>query len=157
MADTEELSPEVKTFIVHALACFDAPSTVAAAVKDEFGITVTRQRVHAYDPTKKAGEDLGVELRAIFEATRKTFLEETAEIGIANRAVRLRKLDRVAQKAEAANNHVMVMQACEAAAKEVGDAFSNRHKHEHTGKDGKDLPAPAAVVTVFQLPDNGRD
>ena len=44
----------------------------------------------------------------------------------------------------------------EAAAKEVGDAFTNRHKHEHTGKDGKDLPA-APAVTIIQLPDNGRN
>lgn len=28
--------------------------------------------------------------------------------------------------------------------------------HELTGKDGKDLPAPTAPVTIFQLPDNGR-
>lgn len=27
---------------------------------------------------------------------------------------------------------------------------------QHTGKDGKDLPAPTAPVTIFQLPDNGR-
>jgi hypothetical protein len=155
MAEATELPDAVKTFIVHALACFDSPSTVAASVKEEFdGLTVTRQRVHTYDPTKKAGEGLGAELKAVFEATRKAFLEETAAIGIANKAVRLRKLDRIAQKAEAAGNHVMVMGACEAAAKEVGGAFTNRH--ELTGKDGKDLPA-AATVTVIQLPDNGRN
>ena len=27
---------------------------------------------------------------------------------------------------------------------------------ELTGKDGKDLPAPAPAVAVFALPDNGR-
>jgi hypothetical protein len=154
VAEPEELPHEVKTFIVQALACFDAPSMVVAAVKEEFGTIVTRQRVHAYDPTKKAGEDLGAELKAIFEATRKRFLEETADIGIANRAVRLPKLDRVVQRAEAAGNHVMVMQACEAAAKEVGGAFTNSQKLEHTGKNGKDLPA---AVTIIQLPDNGRN
>ena len=154
MAEASELPDEVKTFIVQALACFDPPSVVASAVKEEFDLVVTRQRVHSYDPTKKAGEDLGAELKAVFEATRKAFLEETASIGIANRAVRLRKLDRVAQKAEAAGNHMMVMGACEAAAKEVGDAFTN--KREHTGKGGKDL-VPAAAVMIVQLPDNGRD
>lgn len=143
----------MKTFVVQALACFDSPSTVAASVKEEFDrLVVTRQRVHTYDPTKKAGEDLGAELKAIFEATRKSFLEEAAAIGIANKAVRLRKLNRVAEKAEAANNHMMVMSACEAAAKEVGDAFTNRQKHEHTGKDGKDL---ILAATIIQLPDNG--
>lgn len=30
-----------------------------------------------------------------------------------------------------------------------------REKVEHTGKDGKDLPAPA--IAIFALPDNGRD
>ena len=153
MAEAIELPDDVKTFIVQALACFDSPSTVAASVKEEFDLVVTRQRVHTYDPTKKAGEGLGAELKAVFEATRKRFLDETASIGIANKAVRLRKLDRIAQKAEAANNHLMVMGACEAAAKEVGGAFTNRH--ELTGANGKDLPPPA--VTIIQLPDNGRN
>ncbi|MER8806042.1 hypothetical protein NKH65_03925 [Mesorhizobium australicum] len=27
---------------------------------------------------------------------------------------------------------------------------------QHTGKDGKDLPAAIVPVTIFQLPDNGR-
>ena len=31
-----------------------------------------------------------------------------------------------------------------------------KDKHEHTGKDGKDLPSGPAVA-VFALPDNGRD
>jgi hypothetical protein len=43
MAETKELPHEVKTFVVQALACFDAPSTVAASVKEEFdGLVVTR-------------------------------------------------------------------------------------------------------------------
>lgn len=156
MPETDDLSMEVKTFIVQALACFDPPSVVCQSVKEEFGLTLDRRRVHRYDPTKKAGEDLGAALKGIFDATRKRFLDETAEIGIANKAVRLRKLDRIATKAEAQNNGVLVMQACEAAAKEVGDAFTNKHKHEHTGKDGKDLPPGGAQVMIFQLPDNGR-
>ncbi len=32
-----------------------------------------------------------------------------------------------------------------------------REKVEHTGKDGKELPAPVAAVAIFALPDNGRD
>src|SRR5262245_4457359 len=52
---------------------------------------------------------------------------------------------------------VLAAELGELAAKEVGGAFTNKHQHEHTGRDGKDLPAtPAAQVTIFQLPDNGR-
>lgn len=157
MAETEELPDEVKTFIVQALACYDTPSVVAAAVKDDYGITVSRQRVHAYDPTKVAGKDLSEQFRTIFEQTRKEFLEETAKIGIANRAVRLRKLDRVVAKAEAAGNSAMVMAGCEAAAKEAGGAFTNRHHHELTGANGKPLgaavvfPADLSTLTTEQL------
>ena len=62
----------------------------------------------------------------------------------------------MAEKAEGMHNLPLAAQLLEQAAKECGDAYSNRHKHEHMGKDGKDLPAPPAPVTIFQLPDNGR-
>lgn len=32
-----------------------------------------------------------------------------------------------------------------------------KDKVEHTGKDGKELPAATPVVAIFALPDNGRD
>ncbi|MFG1371502.1 DUF2280 domain-containing protein [Xanthobacter oligotrophicus] len=150
-----KLNHEVKTFIVQALACFDAPSVVTAAVKKEFGIEVSRQLVETHDPTKAAGSDTAARWRTLFEETRKAFLEDTSKIAISHRAVRLRALQRMAEKAEGMGNMALAAQLHEQAAKECGDAYSNRHKLEHTGKDGKDLPAPAPV-TVFQLPDNGR-
>lgn len=151
-----KLNSEVKTFIVQALACFDAPSVVVAAVKREFGLDVSRQLVESHDPTKRAGQAVAQKWAALFEASRKRFLADTAEIGISHRAVRLRALNRMAERAEGAGNMALAAQLHEQAAKECGDAYSNRHKHEHTGKDGKDLPAPPAPVTIFQLPDNGR-
>ena len=39
------LKSEVKSFIVQALACFDTPSQVAEAVKNEFGVVLSRQQV----------------------------------------------------------------------------------------------------------------
>lgn len=146
MAEPVELPIEVKTFIVQALACFDTPSVVAAAVKDEFdGLIVSRQKVHSYDPTKKAGAELGAELKAIFNETRATFLKETAEIGIANKAVRLRKLDRAAAAAEAKGNYPLMMAALEMAAKEEGGAFTN--KRELSGPGGGPIQT-ASEVTV---------
>ena len=96
----------------------------------------------------------GEKWKALFEETRKTFLEDTATIAISHRAVRLRALQRMSEKAEMQGNMVLAASLLEQAAKEVGDSFTNRR--ELTGKDGKDLPAPTAPVTIFQLPDNGR-
>jgi hypothetical protein len=149
-----KLSDEVKTFIVQSLACFDSPSTVSKAVKDEFKLDVSRQLVESHDPNKKAASGLAPKWRALFEETRKTFLEDTATIAISHRAVRLRALQRMAEKAETQGNMVLAASLMKQAAEEVGNAYTNRR--ELTGKDGKDLPVPVSPVTIFQLPDNGR-
>ncbi|AUX76396.1 DUF2280 domain-containing protein [Sinorhizobium fredii] len=149
-----KLSDEVKTFIVQALACFDSPSVVSAAVKKDFGLDVSRQLVESHDPNKKAASGLAPKWRVLFEETRKTFLEDTASIAISHRAVRLRALQRMADKAETQGNMVLASSLLKQAAEEVGGAYTNRR--EITGKDGKDLPTPVSPVTIFQLPDNGR-
>ncbi|MCA0947366.1 DUF2280 domain-containing protein [Salipiger pacificus] len=96
----ERLTPDQQTYVVQALACFDSPSTVAAAVKKDFGLVVSPQSMEAYDPTKRSGAKLAKKWRALFHETRKAFLEDTSAIGISHRAVRLRALQRMADKAE---------------------------------------------------------
>lgn len=134
MARAKTLPVEVQTFIVQALACFDAPSVVVNSVKAEFGLTITRQRVELYDPNKRAGQALSQRWRELFDATRKEFLEDTSKIAISHRAVRLRALQRMAERAEHAGNLPLAAQLHEQAAKEVGDSYTNRR--ELTGKDG---------------------
>ncbi|BAV74193.1 phage protein [Pseudomonas chlororaphis subsp. aurantiaca] len=124
------LNNEVKGFIVQALACFDTPSQVAAAVRDEFAIEVTRQQCEAHDPTKRAGRDLAKKWVVLFNDTRKRFREETAEIPIANRAFRLRAMNRFVEKAETMKNIGLAMQILEQAAKEVGDVYVNRQRKD---------------------------
>lgn len=131
-----KLSDEVKTFIVQALACFDSPSAVAGSVKKEFQIEVSRQLVESHDPNKKASVGLATKWRILFEETRKAFLEDMAEIAISHRAVRLRALQRMAEKAEERGKLPLAASLLDQAAKEVGEAYTNRHKHEHTGRDG---------------------
>lgn len=120
------LKSDVKAFIVQALACFDTPTQVSQAVKQEFNIDVTRQQVEQHDPTKRAGANLAAKWRTLFEDTRKRFREETAEIPIANRAFRLRGLGRMAEKAENMRNLALTAQLYEQAAKECGDMYVNR-------------------------------
>lgn len=133
MTDRIELTDEVKTYIVQSLACWDTPSEVAKAVKDDFGLVVSRQAVQAYDPTKRAGAELSAEFRSLFEATRATFLTSTAEIAISHRAVRLRTLQRLATKAEGMGNLTLVADLMQQAAKEMGDSYTNRVALKHSG------------------------
>ncbi|MFP3447615.1 DUF2280 domain-containing protein [Pseudomonas putida] len=138
------LSNEVKAFIVQALACFDTPSQVAEAVKNEFGIEVSRQSVESHDPTKRAAQRLAKRWVTLFEDTRKRFREETADIPIANRAYRLRALGRMVEKAESMRNLALTAQLLEQAAKEVGDVYVNRQTKV-------DSPLDNAVPTSVQV------
>jgi hypothetical protein len=157
MATSEELPGHIKAFIVQRLACFDRPAQVVKAVKEEFGLDVSRQRVHFYDPTSRAGQALHPELKELFTETRAKAKKDLDSIASYHQAIRLRRLDEMIGKAIELGNMALAAQLLEQTAKESGGAYTNKHQHEHTGKDGKDLPAtPAAQVTIFQLPDNGR-
>ncbi|MDF3199048.1 DUF2280 domain-containing protein [Pseudomonas sp. 1912-s] len=129
------LSSEVKTFVVQALACFDTPSQVVEAVQKEFSLSITRQQVESHDPTKVSGKKLADRWKTLFEQTRKRFREETEDIPIANRAFRLRAMNRFVEKAESMKNIGLAMLILEQAAKETGDIYVNRARKEEGGDE----------------------
>ncbi len=130
------LKGEVKAFIVQSLACFDTPSQVVESVKKEFGLAIPRQQVESHDPTKANGKGLAQKWVDMFNATRERFQREISDIPIANKAYRLRVLDRMATRAEGMKNLALTAEIIEQAAKECGDAYTNRHKFEHSGPNG---------------------
>ncbi|BBV17554.1 DUF2280 domain-containing protein [Citrobacter portucalensis] len=127
------LKGEVKAFIVQSLACFDTPSQVVELVKKEFGLSITRQQVESHDPTKANGRGLAQKWVELFHETRKRFQTELSDIPIANKAYRLRALDRMMTRAEGMKNMALAASLIEQAAKEVGDAYTNKQKVEHSG------------------------
>jgi hypothetical protein len=117
------LTDEIKTFIVKGLACYDTPSQVAEAVKVHFNVEVTRQHVYAYDPN--ASQHMSPRWSELYAATRQALLRELGEIGIAHRAVRLRRLDRLASRCER-NSVALAITCLREAAKECGGMYENR-------------------------------
>ncbi|HCE9140570.1 TPA: DUF2280 domain-containing protein [Klebsiella pneumoniae] len=130
------LKPEIKAFIVQSVACYDTPSQVVESVLKEFGIQITRQQVEQNDPTKISGKGLAQKWVDLFNRTRDRFLNEISDIPIANKAYRLRVLDRMAARAEGMKNLALTAEIIEQAAKECGDAYTNKHKFEHSGPNG---------------------
>lgn len=141
------LKSEVKAFIIQSVACYDTPTQVVDNVLKEFGIKITRQQVEQNDPTKVSSKGLAKKWVDLFHSTRERFHNEISDIPIANKAYRLRVLDRMATNTEKVKNYGMTAQLMEQAAKEVGDAYSNKQKVEHTSPDGSMTPKP----TVIQL------
>ncbi|MCC9162854.1 DUF2280 domain-containing protein [Alcaligenes sp. MMA] len=138
------LSEAAKRFIVQALACYDTPTQVAEAVKEEFGIDVPRNQVGQYDPTKVSGKDLAKKWCDLFWDTRKKFRDEVSEIPIADQAFRLRQLHRMLNDAMKRKNVVLASQLLEQAAKETGGMFTN--KRELSGPGGKPMEHRTVVV-----------
>ena len=157
MEKHEQLSFVLKREIVQRLARFNTPSQVVKAIKVDHGVDLSPQRVQFYDPTTSAGRALAEDLKALFFETREKAKQDLDGIASYHKAVRLQRLDAMINTAMDRGNLVLAAQLLEQAAKESGGAYTNKHQLEHTGKDGKDLPAaPAAQVTIFALPDNGR-
>ncbi len=121
-----KLNETMQRFIVQALACYDTPTQVAEAVKEEFGIEITRQQVASYDPTKVTSKALARKWQDLFSSTRERFRREIAEIPIAGQAFRLRQLHRMLNETMKHKNIVLAASLLEQAAKEVGDVYVNR-------------------------------
>lgn len=130
------LSKEVKAFIVQSLACFEPPAKVVELVKQEFGVVVSRQQVSQYSPGNAMAANLSKKWVDLFHSTRERFQADIGDIPIANKAYRLRVLDRMATRAEGMKNLALTAEIIEQAAKECGDAYTNKHKFEHSGPNG---------------------
>lgn len=143
-----KLTDEARMFIVQSLAMYDTPTEVSDAVKDQYGVSITRQTVQDYDPT--IGKKPAKKWIAVFESTRARFLEASTDIPIANRSVRLRRLQRMAFSAESKKNYVLAAQLHEQAAKECGDYYTNTRKLSHSGAIGGGVLAVPVPITDEQ-------
>ena len=144
------LTAQQKRFVVTELAVFETPSQVVVSLQSEHGVETDRMQVSNYDGSKPwARRRMAKALVELFDETRAAFRERTDDIAIANKAYRLRRLDKLAREAKSPKLEAELM---EQAAKECGDSYTNRR--ELTGKDGGPIATEGAVQVY--LPDNGR-
>lgn len=135
------LKNEHKLFLVQSLACFGSLDEIKAEFKKQFGIDITSQQIQSYDPTKIASAKLSQKWRDAFKAARERFQNEVSDIPIANKAYRLRKMNEIIDKAERMKNFPLALQTLEQAAKECGDAYTNKSKVDHTSSDRSMSPS----------------
>lgn len=140
------ITPEIKAFIVTRNACFDKPTQVRDAVKEMYGMELPLQQIEGHDPTKVTGRNLAKKWRALFDATREQFIKDTSATPAAHKAWRVARLYQLHDQAADRGNVVLAAQLLEQIAKEMGDAYTNRRRHDHRSSDGSMTPkAPAPV------------
>lgn len=125
-----ELSKEIQTFIVQQLAMYQTPQEIVGLVKENFEVEISRQQAFYYNADMNP--KLPKKWREIFNATRENFLTDVSSIPIAQKSFRLRELDKIYQNQKSAKsqNTKAMKDTLEQAAKESGDAFTNRFKHD---------------------------
>lgn len=120
----KRLPDRVKRRIVEHLACYCTTPEVVELIAEEFGLMLTPRHIRAYDPTSLQCA-ASTRLRELHAATRARFEQTIAEVPIAHRAFRLRRLHKIHDAAIAAGNLNLAREALEQAAKEVGNMFVN--------------------------------
>ena len=77
-----KLTIRQKEYVVERLAGFDSPVAIVKGLKEEFGVTVTRQAVEQYD--RKRRRKCAPRWERLFDATRRTIIEGKAACGVAS-------------------------------------------------------------------------
>jgi hypothetical protein len=129
------LKSKHKRFVVKRLAVYDRPSDVRDQVRSRFGLDVDTSQLAHYDPTTRKGQGLAQDLQELFYDVRERFLEEYTETAIQHKAVRLKRLERAADQFHDMGHYVAEMDALEQAAKEMGDAYTNKRRVDATLTD----------------------
>lgn len=147
------LNDEQKLFLLEGFAMFIPPVELREEFKAEYGIAIDRRQAHYYNAEKVDNrQKLKDEWVEYFDRVREAFLEKREGIAIAHKAVRMRRLEKIADEAHSMRNYRMEMSALEQAAKEDGGAYTNRR--EVSGPNGGPIETKARVEVY--LPDNGR-
>lgn len=145
MARKGVLNREQRRFVVVRLACFETPTEVAAAVKEEFGLEVERQLVARYNPEAR-GSETAKEWRLLFAETRRAYIEDLAGVAIAGQAFRVRELEKLYTQAKRSRNSKLAAEILRQAAEELGGVYTNTRAL--TGPGGAPLAPPVLNVIL---------
>ena len=89
-----KLTTAQQEYVVERLAAFCNPGEVVRSVREKFGITLTRQAVEQYDPTRD--RRCPARWTTLFRLRRQAILESKGLHGAVDRAAQSRSRERVA-------------------------------------------------------------
>jgi len=124
-------TPE-KREVVQRLAAFETPAEVVQWAAEDLEKELSHEQVSYYDPTR--GSRHSPKWEELFYEAREEFLNDLDTIPLSHRAVRLRELTTLYERAKEQDNNEKAARMLKQAAKEVGEAFTNRQQIEQDGE-----------------------
>jgi hypothetical protein len=157
--DTDnKLTEEQKTQVVQRLAGYESTAAIAKWLREECGVSISRQGVEYYDPTSSAGGHCAERWRTLFLATRDAITAGRAEVGATHRMVRVRWLDAMAHAEMDKGSFARAAKLLAQIAREM-DAWDKRHQPDKLrARDMTDaerarrLTAAAALLGLALVP-----
>lgn len=118
------LKPKHKEFIVKELACYEQPAEIQTKVQDKYQVEVTLSQLAFYNPENTQGSrQLSRKWKAMFNETREKFLEGAIDVPIANKMVRMRRLEKLWDAYYEMGNYGGCERVLEQAAKQMNGAY----------------------------------
>ena len=114
-----KLSDRLKEYVVERLAGFDSPGAIVKSLREEFGVTITRQSIEQYHPLRRPR--CAEKWKLQFVATRRAIIEGKAERGAANKMVRLRWRENMVLRAMEREDFALADRLLNSIASEVGE------------------------------------
>lgn len=126
------IDDETRAEIVRRLACYESATEIHKDLLSR-GIQISLPAIFTYNADRDyAMRRLAGKWRDLFHATREAFLQEVAKVPVSHRAVRLKRLEAVYNKAMEDGDLKEANKALEQAAKEVGNVYTNIQKVQGT-------------------------
>lgn len=136
----QQLPEEVKRRIVVELARFRRPREVRKILVEEYDVDFDEKFIIRYDATKDYC-CTGAALQELFHKTRDDFVKGMNDLHISHSAYRLRRLQRLSERAEEQGNLKLAASLLRQAAEDYGGVFTNTRNivgnvsHEHFSAD----------------------
>lgn len=123
-----KMTDQQRAEVVTRLAMYDRLRDIHADMLAQ-GVDIAVQSIAQYDPYVARGK-LAKKWKDLFDKTREDFLAGIAEVPIAQRQYRLRRLMQIHDEALKRGALAEARHALEQAAKEVGSVYTNVSKHQ---------------------------
>ncbi len=140
------LTDEMQVLVVQRFATFVSASEIQRELKD-LGFECSLQQLSYYNADLASSTDLSAKLRELFKQIRESFVRDTTQIAIAHKSYRLRELDDMARSAKKLKNFALAGSLMEQAAKEMGEAYTNKRVIEPAD------PLAALAAMLGESPD----
>ena len=158
---SNKLTDEQKAQVVQRLAGYESTAAIAKWLREEAGISISRQGVEYYDPTSSAGRHCAVRWATLFFATRDAIAAGRAEVGATHRMVRVRWLDAMAHAAMHKGSFARAAKLLAQIAREM-DEWDKRHRPLRHGdisdaELARRITAAAAALGLVLVPVDGTE